>query len=182
GQLDAHGSAAYPIIFTSIADDSEMGDTNGDGPTTTPAPGQYGQAIEIGAMTDKDIASNTPRSIISNTAFLYAGKSDGQAGGCLFASPVVGVDKWGRAELTHDDFAQFTCNALSSGNMAADGIGSMTVRNSFFEVSIGGDALSEFYGGVVKDNVFANVSNIHDYFNNGYSISVTGNYFAGKIL
>lgn len=51
GTLIAEGTATDPIIFTSLQDDNYGGDTNGDGNTTNPTPGDWLQIYFASAST-----------------------------------------------------------------------------------------------------------------------------------
>ena len=51
GKLDAAGTTARPIYFTSYGDDTVGGDTNGDGANTTPTVGSWGTIFVYGSAT-----------------------------------------------------------------------------------------------------------------------------------
>jgi parallel beta-helix repeat protein len=66
GALSAVGSAALPVVFTSIKDDSKGGDTNGDGNTTVPAKGNWDKIQFNSSGLD---GSN----LLKNCVFYYGG-------------------------------------------------------------------------------------------------------------
>jgi triacylglycerol esterase/lipase EstA (alpha/beta hydrolase family) len=55
GDLEINGSAAKPVIITSIKDDSVGGDTNGDGNESVPAPGSWGKIKIFGSAAQINI-------------------------------------------------------------------------------------------------------------------------------
>jgi parallel beta-helix repeat protein len=74
--LTATGKSDQPITFTSIKDDSIGGDTNNDGETTAPAPGDWNYVTASGAGVSVEL---------SQTAFYYGG-------GWASAPAILGLD------------------------------------------------------------------------------------------
>ncbi len=73
GKIIANGTATNRIVFTSFADDSFCGDSNGDGTTTTPQKGDWSN-IRLNGGTNH---------IFKYCDFLYAGKTDGGYNVCI---------------------------------------------------------------------------------------------------
>src|SRR6185312_6156601 len=67
GSLVARGTAAQPIIFTSILDDSVGGDTNNDQAASSPGPGDWGQIW---------LRSGSTGNIFDHCVVTYAGRTN----------------------------------------------------------------------------------------------------------
>ncbi len=67
GAFKATGTVDDPVIFTSIKDDTVLGDTNGDEASTSPAPGDW-------TMIRFYDASNDANSLIDHAIIRYAGQ------------------------------------------------------------------------------------------------------------
>lgn len=85
GSLNAAGTEEQPITFTSLKDDTLAGDTNGDGPISVPAPGDWTYIKFFDSSND----SNTR---LQYTTFRYGGKWQDKSYGVLHiesASPSI---------------------------------------------------------------------------------------------
>ena len=106
GSLEAEGIRALPIVFTSIKDDANGGDTNEDGAATTPQPGDWCQ-IKVSGTAN-----------LNYTKVLYTSSRENYGG----IEAYGGVVNFDNSEIAH---TRFECvNAHSSGTFMA--------RNSVF--------------------------------------------------
>lgn len=82
GGIDANGTMAEPIVFTSINDDARgtPSDTNNDGSATSPNAGDWGY------VTFNDVTTDS-LNVLEWCVFSYAGSSQGMALRVLTASP-----------------------------------------------------------------------------------------------
>ena len=142
GTLDAKGTRAAPIVFTSLKDDEHGGDSNGDGDKSSPQPGDWAR-IYAGGTLNMDHC----RIRYCNNNSDY-GAIHGTGGTVRFDNSVI-------------EFSVYECVRMNSGKF--------TARNSVFrESSMGfgyyGGSGVYVYNGVVADCTIAcRASNKHFY-------------------
>ncbi|WP_312509738.1 hypothetical protein [Chryseobacterium culicis] len=156
GKINAAGTEAQPIIFTSY----KLLDGNED---TTAAPGDFGGVIILG-----DAPTNTPftKTIegLSGPDFYYGGTNASHNGGTL---------KYVRIE-----FAGYDLLAPNSGNeingLTLGGVGNGTTLDHI-QVSFGKDDSFEFFGGTVNASNLVSFAADDDNFDfdNGYTGTIT---------
>jgi hypothetical protein len=85
GDISIRGTEEEPVIWTSLVDDSRGGDTNADGNSTTPAPGDWGHL---------ELAGSAGECLFTHAKFFYGGGlgDQGAGWGILKFGTKTGVD------------------------------------------------------------------------------------------
>ena len=168
GQLLCNGTARRPVVFTTMLDDSQGGDTNGDGAATTPAPGDWDKfwissgssaatnrldhvVMRYGGRSTAMLECQNPMTVIDSLRIEHSEYDGIWLSGA--ASPVVNlvVDRAGRdgVRLINGTFDVLHATVSGSGEFGIRKNGSWNgdVRNSISW----GNALGNFTGILVGD-------------------------------
>jgi hypothetical protein len=124
GTLEAPGTAAHPVTFTSLKDDSVGGDTNGDGGGSSPAAGDWGGLLGNGGDNGAGDSSSPATISLAHTTIAY---------------PEDGV-RTSQTAVTMTDGAARACANACMALYASDGVPDPVISNNTFGAS-GNDAV-----------------------------------------
>lgn len=140
--LDAQGTRAQPIVFTSIKDDGHGGDTNGDGDTTEPQPGDWARI-------------NANGTVKMDHCRLYYCSDTGDRGAIQGGGGTVSFDN---GEIAH---TTYECVRMNSGTFVSH---NSVFRDSSMGFGYYGGSGTYVYNGVVADcDSACRASNKHFY-------------------
>ncbi len=140
--LDAQGTRAQPIVFTSIKDDGHGGDTNGDGDKTQPQPGDWARI-------------NANGTVKMDHCRLYYCSDTGDRGAIQGGGGMVTFDN---GEIAH---TTYECVRMNSGTFVSH---NSIFRDSSMGFGYYGGSGTYVYNGVVADcDSACRASNKHFY-------------------
>jgi hypothetical protein len=160
GTLIANGTTSSPIIFTSYYDDSVGGDTDGDGGSTSPSPGDWG-SIQI----------NTGGAATLSNALVSYGGGPCFSNSCYRANLVL---NGGSLSLSNSTIS-------NSNNDGVDGSGSLTVTGSTIVDNTSSGVNLRFASGSVNNSyVYSNKSYGVANANSALSIDASNNWWGSN--
>ena len=139
GRLIVEGTAAARVVFTSAADDSVGGDTNGDGGATGARRGDW--------RTIKFLGSSQS-SLVNYASIRYGGKQDNLRQGCMY-DHMVFHDGYGKLTISNSELAEAQAATLST-EVLRTGASTLVQGNRFATSHCGAYIRS----GIFIDNTF----------------------------
>jgi hypothetical protein len=127
GKVIANGTATNRIVFTSFADDSVCGDSNGDGATTAPQKGDWYNIYLNGGTIH----------IFKYCDFLYAGANDGGSNNCISVSNAGNQFTFDHCVFAHvkngSSSASQGASVISAGENMSDASVSVFTNNAIYD-------------------------------------------------
>jgi len=189
GTLQSPGTSGSGIIYTSLKDDSRGGDTNGDGNSTLPSPGDWDGFYFEGNGTNNGIGN------FEYSQVYYGGRTGGNTGNSniywnysdsgYFRNSVTGNSQntglhvyYSKPELTSSTFTSNGTYGVHCNNSLS---GMQITGNTFSTNGNHGLYLESSSLASIDNNIFNNNNGYGVYLNNLWLYSYTGNTGTGNL-